>query len=101
MGLDNTVLGGVFLSLSHSEERFVLISGHTTCTSLHNEIVEVEKESSPKLEEEVFIATLGAPTQTSEAKRTKPKLTSKLNNKATNAKLESATYLATQTKQCD
>ena len=45
--------------------------------------------------------TGGATTQTSEAKRTKPKLTSKLNNKITNAKLESATYLATQTKQCD
>ena len=46
-------------------------------------------------------AQQGAPTQTSEAKTTKPKLTSKLNNKATNAKLESANYLATQTKQCD
>ena len=39
--------------------RFVLIiSGHTPCTSLHDEILEVEKESSPKLEDEVFIATL-------------------------------------------
>ena len=47
------------------------------------------------------LQTGGAPTQTSEAKHTKPKLTSKLNNKATNAELESATYLATQTKQCD
>jgi len=52
-------LGGVFLSLSISEVRFVLIiSGHNPCTSLHDEILEVEKESSPKLEEEVCIATL-------------------------------------------
>ena len=42
-----------------------------------------------------------APTQTSETKRTKPKLTSKLNNEATNAILESTNYLATQIKQCD
>ena len=33
-------------------------SGHTPCTSLHDEILEVEKESSPKLEDEDFIATL-------------------------------------------
>jgi len=59
MGLDNTVLGGVFLSLSLSKVRFVLIiSGHTPCTNLHDEILEIEKESSPKPEEEVFIATL-------------------------------------------
>ena len=59
MGLDNTTFGGVFLSLSISEVRFVLIiSGHTPCTSLHDEVLEVEKKSSPKLEEEVFIATL-------------------------------------------
>ena len=57
--LVNTIFGGVFLSLSVSKVRFVLIiSGHTPCTSLHDEILEVEKESSPKLEEEVFIATL-------------------------------------------
>ena len=43
----------------------------------------------------VLQATRGAPTQTSEAKRTKPKLTSK----ATQAKLESSNYLATQTMQ--
>ena len=35
MDLDNTVLGGVFLSLSNREERFFLISGHTPYTSLH------------------------------------------------------------------
>jgi len=57
-GLNNTTFGGVFLSLSNSEERFVLISGHTPCTSLHDKILKVVKESSPKLEEEVFIATL-------------------------------------------
>jgi len=58
-GLDNTIFGGIFLSLSISEVRFVLIiSGHTPCTSLHDEILEVEKQSSLKLDEEVFIATL-------------------------------------------
>ena len=57
-GLDNTILGGFFLSLSISKVRFVLISRHTPCTSLHDEILEVDKESSSKLEEEVFIATL-------------------------------------------
>jgi hypothetical protein len=57
MGLDNIAFGGVFFSLSISEVRFVLIiSGHTPCTSLHK-ILEVENESSPKLEEEVSIAT--------------------------------------------
>ena len=59
MGLDNNVFGGVFLSLSVSKVRFVLIiSGHTPCTSLYDEILEIEKESSPKLEEKFFIATL-------------------------------------------
>jgi hypothetical protein len=58
MGLDNITFGGVFLSLSISEARFVLISGHTPCISLHDELLEVKKESSPKLEEEIFIATL-------------------------------------------
>jgi len=58
-GLDNTIFGGVFLSLSVCMVRFVLIiSGHIPCTSLHDEILEVEKESSDKLEEEVFMATL-------------------------------------------
>jgi len=47
-GLDNTTLGGAFLSLSVSLVRFVLIiSGHTPCISLHDKILEVEKESSP------------------------------------------------------
>ena len=58
-GLDNTAFGGVFFYLSISKVRFILIiSGHTPCTGLHDEILEVEKESYPKLEEEVFIATL-------------------------------------------
>jgi hypothetical protein len=58
MGLDNTIFGGVFHSLSISEVRFVLIiSGQTPCTSLHDNILGVEKESSPKLEDDVFIAT--------------------------------------------
>ena len=52
-GLDNTAFGGVFLSLLIREVRFVLISGHTPYTSLHDKILEVKKESSPKLEEEV------------------------------------------------
>jgi hypothetical protein len=57
-GLDNIAFGGVFLSLSISGARFVLISRHTPCTNLHDKPLEVKKESSPKLEEEVFIATL-------------------------------------------
>jgi hypothetical protein len=44
--------------LSISEARFVLISRHTTCISLHDKLLEEKKKSSPKLEEEVFIATL-------------------------------------------
>ena len=43
----------------------------------------------------------GSSYTTSKQKHKAPKLTRKLNNKATNAKLESATYLATQTKQSD
>jgi hypothetical protein len=58
MGLNNIAFGGVFLSLSISGARFVLISRHTPCTSLHDKLLEEEKEPSPKLEEEVFIATL-------------------------------------------
>jgi hypothetical protein len=58
MGLDNIAFGGVFLSLSISEARFVLISRHNPRTSLRDELLEVKKESSSKLEEEVFIATL-------------------------------------------
>jgi hypothetical protein len=57
-GLDNITFRGVFLSLSISGARFVLISRHTPCTSLHDKLLEVKKEPSPKLEEEVFIATL-------------------------------------------
>jgi hypothetical protein len=57
-GLNNIPFGGVFLCLSISGVRFVLISRHTPCTSLHDKLLEEEKEPSPKLEEEVFIATL-------------------------------------------
>jgi hypothetical protein len=57
-GLNNIAFGGVFLSLSVSGVRFVLISGHTPCTSLHDKLLEVKKEPSPKLEEEVFISIL-------------------------------------------
>jgi hypothetical protein len=39
-GLDNIAFGGVFLSLSISEARFVLISRHTPCTSLPDELIE-------------------------------------------------------------
>jgi len=58
MGLDNIAFGGVLLSLSISKARFVLISRYNPCTSLHDELLEVKKESSPKQEEEVSIATL-------------------------------------------
>jgi hypothetical protein len=58
MSLDNIAFGGAFLSLSIREARVVLISGHTPYISLHDELLEVKKESSTKLEEEVFIATL-------------------------------------------
>jgi hypothetical protein len=44
--------------LSISEARFVLISRHTPCTSLHDELIEEKKELSPKQEEKVSIATL-------------------------------------------
>jgi hypothetical protein len=49
---------GAFLHLSASEVRSMLdkISGKTPCTSIHNELLEKEKESSPKQEEEVLIA---------------------------------------------
>jgi hypothetical protein len=54
----NAAAGGSFLSLSVSEARLVLdkILGRTTCTSIHDELLEEEKESSLKLEEEVLIA---------------------------------------------
>ena len=49
---------GAFLHLSVSEARSMLdrISGKTPCTSIHNELPDEEKESSPKQEEEVLIA---------------------------------------------
>jgi hypothetical protein len=53
MSLENIAFGGIFLSLSISEARFVLISRHTPCTSLHDELIEENKELSPKQEEEV------------------------------------------------
>jgi hypothetical protein len=58
MGLENITFGEVFLSLSISEARFVLISRHTPCTRLHDELIEEKEELSPKQEEEVSIATL-------------------------------------------
>jgi hypothetical protein len=58
MGLDNITFGGVFLSLSISGARFVLISRHTPYTGFYDKLLEEKKEPSPKLEEEVFIATL-------------------------------------------
>ena len=49
---------GAFLHLSTSEARAILdtISGKTLCTSIHNELLEEEKESCPEKEEEVLIA---------------------------------------------
>ena len=49
---------GAFLYLSTSEARSMLdkISGKTPYTSIHNELPEKEKESSPDQEEEVLIA---------------------------------------------
>ena len=46
-----------FLHLSTSEVRAMLdrISEKTPCTSIHNKLLEEEKESSPKQEEEVLI----------------------------------------------
>jgi hypothetical protein len=46
-----------FLHLSTSEARSMLdkISGKTPCTSMHNELLEEEKESSLEQEEEVLI----------------------------------------------
>ena len=49
---------GALVHLSVSEARSMLdrISGKTPCTSIHNELPEEEKESSPDQEEEVLIA---------------------------------------------
>ena len=49
---------GAFLHLSASEARSMLnrSSGITPCTSIHNELLEEEKESSPEQEEKVLIA---------------------------------------------
>jgi hypothetical protein len=49
---------GAFLHLSTSEARAMLnkISGKAPCTSIHNKLLEEEKESSPKQEEKVLIA---------------------------------------------
>jgi hypothetical protein len=54
----NAAARGSFLSLSINEARLVLdkILGHTTCTSIHDELLEEEKESSPELEEKVLTA---------------------------------------------
>ena len=47
-----------FLHFSTSEARAMLdrISGKTSCNSIHNELPEKEKKSSPDQEEEVLIA---------------------------------------------
>ena len=49
---------GAFLHLSTSEAWSMLdrISGKTPCTSIHNELSEEEKESSPDQEKEVLVA---------------------------------------------
>jgi hypothetical protein len=53
----NAASRGAFLYLSASEARAMLdrISGKTPCTSIHNELLEKERESSPKKEEKVLI----------------------------------------------
>jgi hypothetical protein len=52
----NAASGGSFLSLSISEVRLILdkILGRTTCTSIHDELLEEEKESSPKQESQIM-----------------------------------------------
>ena len=54
----NAASRGAFLHLSTSETRSMLdrISGKTPCTSIHNELPEEEKKSSPDQEEDVLIA---------------------------------------------
>ena len=49
---------GAFVHLTASKVRSMLnrISGITPCTSIHDELLKEEKESSPKQEEEVLIA---------------------------------------------
>ena len=49
---------GAFLHLSASKAKSMLnrISGITPCTSIHDELLEEEKESYPDQEEEVLIA---------------------------------------------
>jgi hypothetical protein len=58
MELLNAASRGAFLHLSTSEARAMLdrISRKTPCTSIHNELPEKEKKSSPDQEEEVLIA---------------------------------------------
>jgi hypothetical protein len=49
---------GALLCLFVSEVRTILdrISGNTPCTSIHDELPKVEKESSPDQEEKILIA---------------------------------------------
>jgi hypothetical protein len=71
-GLDNIAFGGVFLSLSISGTRFVLISRHTPCTSLHDKLLE-KRRNHPQTRRGSFhshitnfpIPRLGYPSQTS------------------------------------
>jgi hypothetical protein len=53
----NAASRGAFLHLSASEARAMLdrISGKTPCTSIRNELLDKERESSPEQEEEVLI----------------------------------------------
>jgi hypothetical protein len=53
----DVTFGEAFLSLFVSEARFVFdqISGHTRIIKVHGKLLEKEKESSPKQEEEVLI----------------------------------------------
>ena len=55
--LDSTSRGG-FLHLSASKSRTILdkIIGYIPYTSIHDELLEEEKESSPEQEEKVLIA---------------------------------------------
>jgi hypothetical protein len=54
----SAAFGGSFLFLPVSEARSMLekISETTPCTSMHSELLEEEKESTPKPKEEVLIA---------------------------------------------
>jgi hypothetical protein len=52
----NAASRGAFLATSKVRSMLDKISRKTLCTSIHNELLEKEKESSPEQEEEVLIA---------------------------------------------